>query len=177
MKPVQRRLTSAIGGLAVLCFLGPMNASIHAEETRAAPAFAKWDVEQYRTGLVALSRADDHRSAILIFCTLIGTRNVVYAYDGRGQRSEDIPISQVRVLATPTVEVFGVSMPSSVASFANDGNIIRMRLPLPQNFVPPYSERMSIESGPDAAPENHWSVEVGDAGLEDALRVAFKNCV
>lgn len=35
-----------------------------------------WDVEQFRTGLVAVSRSDDKRTALLIFCTLLGTRNV-----------------------------------------------------------------------------------------------------
>ena len=139
--------------------------------------FDPWDVEQYRTGLVALTRADDHRTAILIFCTLIGTKNVVYAYDGRGQDSEDIPISEVRVRATHTIEVFGESMPSSAATFDNDGYIIRMQLPLPADFEPPQSGEMTLSSGADAAPDHRWSVTVGTTGLEDAIRIAFQNCV
>ena len=139
--------------------------------------FDPWDIEQYKTGLVAVTRADDHRTAILIFCTLIGTKNIVYAYDGRGQPSEDIPISQVRVLATPTIDVLGQSLPSSAASFANDGYIIRMQLPLPADFEPPQSGEMTLSSGPEATPENRWSVRIGIEGLDDSLRIAFHNCV
>ena len=139
--------------------------------------FAPWDIEQYRTGLVALTRADDHRTAILIFCTLIGTKDIVYAYDGRGQDSADIPISEVRVRATPTIEVFGESMPASAATFDNDGYIIRMRAPLPPDFDPTQSGEMTLSSGPEATSENRWSVTVGTAGLADALRIAFQNCV
>jgi len=139
--------------------------------------FDPWDVEQYRTGLVALTRADDHRTAILIFCTLIGTKNVVYAYDGRGQDSDDIPISEVRVRATQAIEVFGESMPSSAATFDNDGYIIRMRVALPADFEPPQSGEMTLSGGADATPDHRWSVTVGTAGLEDAVRIAFQNCV
>ena len=139
--------------------------------------FAPWDVEQYRTGLVALTRADDHRTVILIFCTLIGTKNVVYAYDGRGQASEAIPISEVRVRAISTIEVFGTSMPSSAATFGNDGYIVRMQVPLPADFEPPQSGEMTLSSGADTAPDHRWSVTVGTAGLEDAVRIAFQNCV
>ena len=142
-----------------------------------SPSFAPWDVEQYRTGLVALTRADDHRTAILIFCTLIGTKNVVYAYDGRGQASEDIPISEARVRAISTIDVFGASMPSSAATFGNDGYIIRMQVPLPADFEPPQSGEMTLSSGADTAPDHRWSVTIGAAGLADAIRIAFQNCV
>jgi hypothetical protein len=148
-----------------------------AEEPAAAVDPGSWDIEQYKTGFVAVTRAGDHRTAILIFCTLIGTKNIVYAYDGRGQNSEDIPISQVRVLATPTIDVLGQSLPSSAASFANDGYIIRMQLPLPADFEPPQSGEMSLSSGPEATPENRWSVRIGIEGLDDSLRIAFQNCV
>jgi hypothetical protein len=143
----------------------------------AAPTFPPWDIEQYRTGYVAVTRADDHRSALLIFCTQIGTTNIVYAYDGRGQRSEDIPISQVRVLMTPTIDLFGKSISSSAATFDNDGNIVRLQLPLPADFEPPQSGEMTLSSGPEAKPENRWSVAVGTEGLDDSLRIAFQNCV
>jgi hypothetical protein len=151
--------------------------SAHAEEPLGPLTFSPWDIEQHKTGYVAVTRADDHRSAILIFCTLIGTRNIVYAYDGRGQPSEDIPISQVRVLATPTIEVLGQALPSSTASFANDGFIVRMQLPLPADFEPPQSGEMSLSSGPEATPENRWSVRIGIEGLDDSLKIAFQNCV
>lgn len=139
--------------------------------------FDPWDIEQYKTGYVAVTRAEDRRTAILIFCTQVGTKNVVYAYDGRGQNPDDIPLSQVRVLATPTIDVFGQSLPSSAATFDNDGYIVRMQLPLPADFEPPQSGEMTLASGPEAAPENRWSVTVGKAGIEDAVRIAFKNCV
>ncbi len=148
-----------------------------AEERRPPVEPGPWDVEPFKSGLVAVSRASDHRTAILIFCTLIGTKNVVYAYDGRGLDSEQIPISAVRVLATPTIEIFGQSLPSSAATFANDGSIFRMQVPLPRDYELPQSDRMTIGSGPDAAPEYRWSVAVGNVGLEDSLRIAFKNCV
>jgi len=162
-----------LAGLALCASANPLQAA----ESTVALAFGPWDVEQFKTGLVAVSRASDHRTAILIFCTLIGTRNAVYAYDGRGQNPEDIPISQVRVLATPTIEVFGRSLPSSAATFANEGYIVRMQVPLPADFEPPYSEPMSIGSVPEVAPEYRWSVTVGIAGIEDAVRLAFQNCI
>lgn len=140
-------------------------------------SFAPWDVEQYRTGLVALTRAEDHRTAILIFCTMSGSRSVVYAYDGRGQASEDIPISEVRIRMTPDIELFGQPVPSSSAKFDNDGYIIRMLLPLPQNFEAPQSGQISIGSGPATPTDKQWSVVVGTEGLKDSLRVAFDNCV
>ena len=149
----------------------------YAEEHFGAPTFPPWDIEQYKTGYVAVTRADDHRTGILIFCTLVGTKHIVYAYDGRSQRSEDIPISNVRVLATPTIDVLGNSIPSSAATFANDGYIIRMQLPLPADFEPPQSGEMTFSSGPEALPENRWSVRVGIEGLDDSLRIAFQNCV
>jgi hypothetical protein len=148
-----------------------------AGERFAAPTFPPWDIEQYKTGYVAVTRADDHRTGILIFCTLIGTKHIVYAYDGRGLDSEDIPISNVRVLSTPTIDLLGRSMPSSGATFANDGYIIRMQLPLPADFEPPQSGEMTLSSGPEALPENRWSVGVGVKGLDDSLRIAFQNCV
>ena len=151
--------------------------SAHAEEPPGPLTFSPWDIEQYKTGYVAVTRASDHRTAILIFCTLVGTKNIVYAYDGRGQASEDIPISQVRVLASPTIEVLGRSLPSSAASFANDGYIIRMQLPLPADFEPPQSGEMSLGSGTEATPENRWSVRIRVEGLDDSLKIAFHNCV
>ena len=160
--------------IAVLLAFGD---PVHAEEPASALTFAPWDVEQYKTGSVALTRADDRRTAILIFCTLVGTKSVVYAYDGRGQNSEDIPISQVRVLKTPTIDVFGHSLPSSAATFDNDGYIVRMQLPLPADFEPPQSGEMTLASGPEAAAESRWSITIGKAGIEDAVRIAFKNCV
>ena len=108
---------------------------------------------------VALTRADDRRTAILIFCTQIGTRSVVYAYDGRGQASEDIPISEVRIRMTPDIDLFGRSMPSSAATFDNDGYIIRMLLPLPEDFEAPQSGTISIGSGPHTPQDKHWSVK------------------
>ena len=146
-------------------------------QERAAPTFPPWDIEQYRTGYVAVTRSDDHRSALLIFCTLVGTKAIVYAYDGRGQRSEDIPISQVRVLATPTIDLFGKPISSSTATFDNDGYIVRLQLPLSTDFEPPQSGEMTLSSGPEAKPENRWSVAVGTEGLDDSLRIAFQNCV
>lgn len=139
--------------------------------------FDPWGVEQYRTGLVALTRTGDRRTAILIFCTQLGTRNVVYAYDGRGQDSKDIPISEVRVRAISAIEVFGRLMPSRAARFDNDGYIIRMQLPLPADFQAPQSGSITLRSGPDTKPENRWAVVIDTSGLKDAMRVAFDNCV
>jgi hypothetical protein len=119
----------------------------------ASLRFDPWDVVQYRTGLVALTHAGDRRTAMLIFCTQLGTRNVVYAYDGRGQDSKDIPISEVRVRAIPAIDVFGELMPSSAASFDNDGYIIRMQLALPADFEAPQSGSITLRSGPDTKPE------------------------
>jgi hypothetical protein len=146
-----------------------------AEDASTQPG--TWDVEQFRTGLVAISRASDHRTALMIFCTLYGTRNIVYAFDGRGMRSEDIPISQVRVRLTPTIDVMGLIVPSSAATFDNDGYIIRMQIQLPADFDPVHAEKRTIESGPGALPQNRWSVSFGEAGLDDSVRIAFKNCV
>ena len=150
---------------------------LEAAEPNSKLQFVPWDIEQYKTGYVAVTRASDHRSAILIFCTLVGTKSIVYAYDGRGQRSEDIPISNVRVLATPTVDLLGHALPSTAATFDNDGYIIRMQLPLPADFEPPQSGEMTLSSGPEATPENRWSVTVGTEGLDDSVRIAFQNCV
>jgi hypothetical protein len=149
----------------------------NAQAPSAVPGFPPWDIEQYRTGYVAVTRANDHRSALLIFCTLVGTKDFVYAYDGRGQRPEDIPISTVRVLLTPTIDLFGQSMPSTAATFDNDGYIIRLRLALPDDFEPPHSGEMTLSSGPEATTENRWSVTAGTDGLDDSLRIAFQNCV
>src|SRR6187200_3320331 len=85
-----------------------------------------WNVEQFRTGLVAISRSSDHRTALLIFCTPYGARNIVYAFDGRGVPSKDIPISEVRARLTPAIDVMGLIVPSSDATFDNDGYVIRM---------------------------------------------------
>jgi hypothetical protein len=136
-----------------------------------------WDVEQFRTGLVAISRASDHRTALLIFCTLYGTRNIVYAFDGRGMASEDIPISEVRARLTPTIDVMGLIVPSSEATFDNHGYIIRMQVRLPADFDPVHAAKRTIGSGPGALPQNRWSVTLGEAGLDDSVRIAFKNCV
>jgi hypothetical protein len=148
-----------------------------AEETSAQAAPGTWDFEQFRTGLVAISRASDHRTALMIFCTLYGTRSVVYAFDGRGMRSEDIPISQVRVRLTPTIDVMGLIVPSSAATFDNDGYIIRMQVSLPADFDPVHAQKRTIESGPGALPQNRWSVRFSETGLDDSVRIAFKNCV
>jgi hypothetical protein len=113
----------------------------------------------------------------MIFCTLYGTRNIVYAFDGRGMRSEDIPISQVRVRLTPTIDVMGLIVPSSAATFDNDGYIIRMQVSLPADFDPVHAEKRTIESGPGALPQNRWLVSFGETGLDDSVRIAFKNCV
>jgi len=151
---------------------------ICAAAAQPAPlSFDPWDVEQYRTGLVALTRAEDSRTAILIFCTQLGTRNVVFAYDGRGQDARDIPISEVRVRAISTIDVFGKLMPSSAARFDNDGYIIRMQLPLPADFEAPQSGSITIRSGPDTELDYEWSVTIDASGLEDAMRIAFQNCV
>jgi hypothetical protein len=149
--------------------------AVAAEE--ASLRFTPWDVEQYRTGLVALTRAGDHRTAILIFCTQLGTRNVVYAYDGRGQDSKDIPISEVRVRASSVIDVFGELMPSSGARFDNYGYIIRMQLPIPSDFEAPQSGSITLRSGPDTKPEYRWAVVINTSGLKGAMRVAFENCV
>jgi hypothetical protein len=146
-----------------------------AEDASTQPG--TWDVEQFRTGLVAISRANDHRTALMIFCTLYGTRNIVYAFDGRGMRSEDIPISQVRVRLTPTIDVMGLIVPSSAATFDNDGYIIRMQIQVPEDFDPVHAAKRTIESGPGALPQNRWSVSFGETGLDDSVRIAFKNCV
>lgn len=149
----------------------------YALEPRAFTAPGAWDVEQFRTGLVAVSRSGDQRAALLIFCTLHGARNVVYAFDGRGMHSEDIPISEVSVRLTPTIDVMGLIVPSSAATFDNDGYVIRMQIRLPADFDPVQATKRTIESGPGALPENRWSVTVSEAGLDDSVRIAFKNCV
>jgi hypothetical protein len=148
-----------------------------AEELSAPAEPGPWDVETFKTGLVAVSRSGDHRTALLIFCTLYGTRSIVYAFDGRGMRSEDIPISQVRVQSTPMIDVMGLFVPSRSATFANEGYIIRMQIPLPAEFEPAEAEQMTIENGPRALPANRWSIAVNEAGLDDSVRIAFKNCV
>lgn len=140
-------------------------------------SFARWDVERYRTGLVALTRADDGRTAIMIFCTRNGSRSVVYAYDGRGQASKDIPISEVMIRMTPDIQLFGQAMPSSLARFDNDGYIIRMLLPLPDSFEAPQSGPISVGSGPDTPADRRWSVAVGTEGLKESVTAAFDNCV
>jgi hypothetical protein len=167
----------AAGVLAAAIAVCAAGGPTHAEEPAAPVEPSQWDVEPFKTGLVAVSRASDHRTALLIYCTLYGTRHVVYAFDGRGLRSEDIPISAVRVLATPTIDAMGLSVPSSAAVFDNDGYVIRVQIPLPADFEPPHSGRMTLGSGPEAAAENRWSVTIADAGLDDAVRIAFKNCV
>lgn len=149
-----------------------------AAEVPASPAApGTWDIEQYRTGLVAVSRASDRRTALMIFCTLYGTRNIVYAFDGRGMRSEDIPISEVRARLTATIDVMGLIVPSNAATFDNDGYIIRMNIRVPADFDPVHAATRTIGSGPGALPQNRWSVAVGETGLDDSVRIAFKNCV
>ena len=170
------RLIPGLAKLLRICAAGLMPSLVCAGEP-STTHFAPWDVEQYRTGLVALTRADDRRTAILIFCTQIGTRSVVYAYDGRGQASEDIPISEVRIRMTPDIDLFGRSMPSSAATFDNDGYIIRMLLPLPEDFEAPQSGTISIGSGPHTPQDKHWSVTIDTEGLKDSVQVAFNNCV
>jgi hypothetical protein len=167
--------TKSLLGLAGLAFLASSTCAATAAE--GSLRFDPWDVEQYRTGLVALTRADDRRTAILIFCTQLGTRNVVYAYDGRGQDSREIPISEVRVRAISTIDVFGKLVPSSAAHFDNDGYIIRMQLPLHADFEAPQSGSISLRSGPETDVEYQWSVAVDTSGLKDAMRIAFQNCV
>ena len=148
-----------------------------AKEPTASGEPGPWDVETFKTGLVAVSRSGDQRTALLIFCTLYGTRSLVYAFDGRGLQSEGIPISQVRVQATPMIDVMGLFVPSRSATFDNDGYVIRMQIRIPGDFEPAEAERMTIESGPGALPANRWSVAVNEAGLDDSVRIAFKNCV
>jgi hypothetical protein len=148
-----------------------------AQETERPPLPGTWDVEQFRTGLVAISRFSDRRTALMIFCTLYGTRNIVYAFDGRGMPSKDIPISEVRARLTPTIDVMGLIVPSSAATFDNDGYIIRMNIRVPADFDPPNAASRTIASGPGALPQNRWSVAVGKDGLDDSVRIAFKNCV
>jgi hypothetical protein len=152
---------TAAGILAATLSLGAPVVPTSAEEP-APPGI--WDVEQFRTGLAAISRATDHRTALLIFCTLYGTRSIVYAFDGRGLKTEDIPISEVRVRMTPTLDVMGLILPSSAASFDNDGYIIRLRISLPADFDPVHASERTIGSGPGALPQNRWSVAVGEAG-------------
>jgi hypothetical protein len=72
----------------------------------------------------------------------------------------------VRVLASPTIDVLGLSMLSSAATFDSDGYIIRMQPPLPADFEPPQSGEMTLSSGPEATPENRWSVTVDTEGLD-----------
>jgi hypothetical protein len=178
MKIVSRRWCLIFAGLVLGAqIFAPICARARAEglDTKTAPGI--WDVEQYRTGLVAVSRARDHRTALMIFCTLYGTRNIVYAFDGRGMRSEDIPISEVRVRLTPTIDVMGLIVPSSAATFDNDGYIIRMKIRVPEAFDPVGAATRTIGSGPGALPQNRWSVAVGEAGLDESVRIAFKNCV
>ena len=166
----------AARGVATAVALSAMSGSAFAlEASGAAPG--PWDVEPFKTGLVAISRSGDHRTALLIFCTLYGMRSVVYAFDGTGMASEEIPISQVRVQLTPMIDVMGLFVPSRSATFDNDGYVIRMQIPMPGDFEPAEAERMTIASGPGALPANRWSVTLNEAGLDDAVRIAFKNCV
>jgi hypothetical protein len=167
----------AAGVLAAAIAVCAAASLAHAEDTAVPVVPGAWDVEPFKTGLVAVSRASDRRTALLIFCTLYGTRHVVYAFDGRGMPSEDIPISAVRVLATPTIDAMGLSIASSAAVFDNDGYIVRVQIPLPADFEPPRSGAMTVGSGPEATPRNRWSVAISDAGLDESVRIAFKNCV
>ena len=149
-----------------------------AGERFAAPTFPPWDIEQYKTGYVAVTRADDHRTGILIFCTLIGTKHIVYAYDGRGQTLGRHPdLERAGACDADHRRPRRIQCRRAAARFANDGYIIRMQLPLPADFEPPQSGEMTLSSGPEALPENRWSVGVGIKGLDDSLRIAFQNCV
>lgn len=130
-------------------------------------ALKTWHVEPYRRGLVAYARSQDEHSQLTLFCEK-RSRKLLYT------TSEAVGIAQ----DSGAITFLGADIERKDVAITQSSAGTSMLFPLPKDFTPSINQSSNVLSNVNSTPHVGWfQIGFEANGLQEAARLAFKNCI